>query len=75
MSDKKFAVILLHATSHALRAEKLIKKRGITARLIPVPRHISSDCGVCIRIIQENTDTVLSILENSNVETNGVFNI
>lgn len=75
MPDNKFAVILLHATSHALRAEKLLKKKGIGVRLIPVPRHISSDCGVCIRVLQSDTGSSLDILAESRVETDGVHNL
>lgn len=72
MSDTKFAVIMLHATSHALRAEKLLKKDGLKVRLIPVPRHISSDCGVCIRVFQKDVDSALDILKSGKVETDGV---
>jgi len=32
-----------------LRSEKILKEMGISHKLIPVPRHISSDCGVCLR--------------------------
>ncbi|MBP8981262.1 MAG: DUF3343 domain-containing protein, partial [Syntrophobacterales bacterium] len=45
-----FVVFLFPSVSHALTAEKLLKAAGITHKLIPVPRHISSDCGVCLRI-------------------------
>jgi hypothetical protein len=42
-------VVLFLSVSHALRAEKLLKEAGIPCKLIPVPRHLSSDCGVCLR--------------------------
>ncbi len=42
-------VILFLSVQHALRAEKLLKEAGIPCKLIPVPRHLSSDCGVCLR--------------------------
>ena len=44
-----YDVILFASVSYALRAEKILKDAGISFKLIPVPRHISSDCGVCIR--------------------------
>lgn len=46
---EEFHVALFTSVSHALMAEKILKKAGIPCRLIPVPRHISSDCGVCLR--------------------------
>ena len=44
-----YDVILFASVSHALRAEKILKETGIPFKLIPVPRHISSDCGVSLR--------------------------
>ena len=44
-----WGVILLQSVHHALRAEKLLKAADIPCKLIPVPRHLSSDCGVCLR--------------------------
>ena len=45
-----YAVLILSSTSHALRAERVLAGAGIACKLIPVPRHLSSDCGVCLRI-------------------------
>jgi hypothetical protein len=42
-------VALFLSVHHALRAEKLLKNADIPCKLIPVPRHLSSDCGVCLR--------------------------
>jgi hypothetical protein len=42
-------VVLFLSVQHALRAEKLLKAAEISCKLIPVPRHLSSDCGVCLR--------------------------
>lgn len=75
MKEKRDAVILLHATSHALRAEKLIRKAGISCRLIPVPRHLSSDCGVCVRLEQSNRKKAINILEEANIEYEGVHDL
>ncbi len=50
MTDKEqYHVILFDSVHHALLSEKILKEMGIPHKLIPVPRHISSDCGVCIR--------------------------
>ena len=55
-------VILFHSTSGALRAEKLLKKEGIAYKIIPVPRHLSSDCGVCIRFSNQDESLVRKAL-------------
>lgn len=50
MGEGAFLVILFKSVHYAIRAEKLIKEAEIPCKLIPVPRHISSDCGVCLRV-------------------------
>ena len=61
-----FKVILVHSTSHAIRAEKLLKQAELAPKLIPVPRHLSSDCGVAVRIPAEQEKRTMEILvENS----------
>jgi hypothetical protein len=72
MSDSQYAVILFHSTSHALRAEKVLAKAGIFCKLIPVPRHISSDCGVCVRVERSHREAALEALEAARVEIQGV---
>lgn len=42
-------VVLFQSVHHALRAERLLKAADIACKLIPVPRDLSSDCGVCLR--------------------------
>jgi hypothetical protein len=56
-------VALFRSVHHALRAEKLLKTADIPCKLIPVPRHLSSDCGVCLRFdpsLQSRIETVLT---------------
>lgn len=47
--EPPWEAVLFLSVQHALRAEKLLKEAGIPCKLIPVPRHLSSDCGVCLR--------------------------
>lgn len=49
MSTADFSVVLFESVSSALAAEKILKEQAVDHKVIPVPRHISSDCGVCIR--------------------------
>lgn len=46
----EYAVILVHTTSHAVYAERVLKEAGLAARMIPTPRHLSSDCGSAVRV-------------------------
>jgi uncharacterized SAM-binding protein YcdF (DUF218 family) len=75
MSHEQYAVILVYSTSHAIRAEKVLDKAGLSCKLIPVPRHLSSDCGVCVRIARLDQETALQALAAARVEMEGVHEI
>ncbi|MCE5212451.1 MAG: DUF3343 domain-containing protein [Deltaproteobacteria bacterium] len=65
MKDKKsYDVILFKAVSYALKAEKILKNEKLPHKLIPVPKHISSDCGVCLRIQVDARDKIMAALED-----------
>ena len=64
-------VILFPSIHFALRAEKLMKEEGIAYKLVPVPRHLSSDCGVCLRIPWEKKEEILGILAQGSVKVDG----
>ena len=57
------AVVLFASISHALRAEKFIKAQNISCKLIPVPRHHSADCGVCLRFNLSDRNLLEDILQ------------
>ncbi len=63
MSTAPLKILLFDSTSAALQAEKLLKAQGLPFKIIPVPRHISSDCGVCIRFRAEDEGSVTNSLE------------
>ncbi len=75
MTGHDYAVILVHSTSHALRAEKVLQEAGIGCKLIPVPRQLSSDCGVCVRIGRADQEAALRALDAVQVEIEQVHDI
>ncbi len=60
-----FYVVLFPSVSHAMKSEKILKEKGIPFKLIPVPKSISSDCGVCIRFTSENRTAVQGALSTA----------
>jgi hypothetical protein len=59
MTDtEEYHVILFDSVHHALRSEKILKQTGIPHKLIPVPRHISSDCGICLRFTPDRRNQI-----------------
>lgn len=53
MTKEEYCVALFDSISHVMLAEKIMKKEGIPHKVIPVPRHMSSDCGICLRVPAE----------------------
>lgn len=66
----KYYVALFDSVSHVMKAEKILRDRGILHKVIPVPREISSDCGVCIRFEKDSIDDITSALSGQ-VEVRG----
>lgn len=71
----EYAVVLVHSTSHAMRVEKLLRDAGISSKMIPVPRHISSDCGACVRILYQDIDAVRRVVEAARIEVESIQGI
>jgi hypothetical protein len=75
MLTGKHAVILVYSTSYAIRAEKILHQAGIASKLIPVPRHLSSNCGVCLRIERADKEAAQKALEAAKMEIEGVHDL
>ncbi len=75
MKEGDYTVLLVYSTSYALRAEKLLDQAGIQSKLIPVPRELSSDCGVCVRVAREERRAAVEVLKRAGVETEGVHDV
>ena len=43
-------LLLLQSTRHAIRAERLCEQVSVSCKVVPVPRHVSSQCGMALRI-------------------------
>ena len=72
--QESFAVILFESISHALRAEKIVKAAGISCKLIPVPRQLSSDCGVCLRFTKDVHERIETVLKGK-IEVYDIHNL
>ena len=61
----------------AMRCKKLCDEAGIPARLMPVPRMLSSSCGTCVRIEAEDASAIPRTDESEQiaVEEEGSYRI
>lgn len=67
-----YGVVLFHTTSSALRAEKILIKKGYAVKLIPTPRELSSDCGIALRFDWSRREQVNSALDVAGVEIDSI---
>jgi hypothetical protein len=63
MEAPPYVVFLFPSVSHVLKAEKILRERGIAHKLIPVPREIGTDCGVCLRVEPDRQEAVTEALQ------------
>jgi len=75
MSAGEDAVVLFYSTSHAIKAQRLLKNGSVPCAMIPVPRHLSSDCGACIRIDRFSKNHAVAILNEKQMQFEGPVNI
>jgi len=59
---------LFFSTHHALWAEQVLAEANITAKVVPVPRHLSSDCGYCVRLDAAHASRAEALLRGAGVE-------
>jgi hypothetical protein len=60
-------VFIFESVHRVMKAEKLFKGKGIKIDLIPVPREISSDCGVAIELSADLEAEALLILRENRI--------
>ena len=66
-------ILLVHTSGHAFSIERVMKKRGVACRITPIPRNVSSDCGVCIRFPEDKRAEVEKLTAELPFETAGIL--
>jgi len=72
MKEKKGCIITFPTVHQALRAEKILTQYKFMVTVLPVPREISSDCGIAIKFSGEDETRIKTILDDSNVKIEGI---
>ncbi len=58
-------ILIFRGTHQVLSAEKRLKRGGVPMRLIPVPRSLTSDCGLAIRLSSSGKDRARDVLSEA----------
>jgi hypothetical protein len=59
---------LFQSTRAVIKAERLCKSHGIRCSIIPVPRTVSSECGMAIEIDPEKMEILKGICLQEGIE-------
>lgn len=68
-----YYVATFHSVSQALRFEKLTQNENIDVKMIPVPRVISSSCGIAAKFSAEVLTDVVTLLSSDRVAVEELY--
>lgn len=66
-------VAIFHSIHDVMKAEKLLRSARIERDVVPVPREISSDCGMAVRFRHDDKERAERVLRDTGVDVSGFF--
>lgn len=68
----QYGYITFKSVSYAMKFETAFKNYDIKIKIIPVPRSISSSCGLCVRFNLEDMEKLKCIIDEGKLEYNNI---
>ncbi|MDI6799828.1 MAG: DUF3343 domain-containing protein [Actinomycetota bacterium] len=69
---KGHSIITFYSTHHALKAERILKEK-IEVVVVPVPRSISANCGIALKIAPESEEEARVVLKEGRVPFEAIW--
>lgn len=70
-----YYVVTFYSTNYALKIERIMKKNDLNIKLIPVPRQVSSNCGLAARLDPEDYPFFKDLYKEGVIEVEGVYKV
>nr|WP_312576526.1 DUF3343 domain-containing protein [Sedimentibacter sp.] len=70
---EQYGYITFKSVSYAMKFETSLKKYDIIIKIIPVPRSISSSCGLCVRFNMLDKDKLEDIINKNKLEYSNIY--
>ncbi|PIE51652.1 hypothetical protein CSA37_10600 [Candidatus Fermentibacteria bacterium] len=67
-----FTYRIFDSVSAVVSAARFVERNGFACKIVPIPREFSSSCGVCLRTVSGNEDSVQKILSLSGLREKAV---
>ncbi len=71
----EYYVATFYSTNYALKCEKILKKDSVNIKLIPVPRQVSSNCGLAARMDMDALSAFLKLLREGVIEVEDMYSV
>ena len=68
-------VILVYSTHDAFQLEKHFQQKQIPVKMVPPPRHLSSDCGFCLEFNWGDEKKITKEINILNLEIQGIHKL
>jgi len=68
MVQERDLVLIFNSIHRVMKAERVLKDASASILLIPVPRQLSSDCGLAIRVPADDLVDVLAVLRDAQLD-------
>lgn len=68
-------IITFYTTYDSLKAEEVLKEAGLKINVRPIPREISSDCGLGIGGEVEDREKIIEALNRFQVEYDNIYEL
>ncbi len=70
---EQYNYMTFKSVSYAMKVEAALKKHNVKYKIIPVPRTISSSCGLCIRFCKDDLETFKTIILNNSLVYDQIY--
>jgi|GEM_PF-1622730 len=67
ISDYTENILIFHDPGHIMKGARILKKNNIFREIIPLPKEVSSLCGICLVIKHDNLKDAESLLNEHNL--------
>ena len=64
MVQEGHLLAIFNSAHRVMKAESLLKLRGLPILLIPAPRQLQTDCGLAIRFLEEDRTGIMAVLKH-----------
>jgi len=67
----QYSIFVFESTYHTMKAERTLKTAKIECKVVTKPRHISSECGLAVRVRSDDLDPADAVLLQASVKKLG----